>query len=90
MSQLLAGARGHADRNRIQPQEPVGRRRKPCCGPTRISPSRGTTEQELLAWLRQIFVNNLAKFVEQHMLAPAMGEGEVSIERQRGLEQSTV
>src|SRR4029079_14709156 len=30
---------------------------------------RGTTEQEFLGWLRQILVNNLAKFVEQHMLA---------------------
>src|SRR5262245_37517412 len=29
---------------------------------------RGTTEPELIAWLRQILVNNLAKFVEQHLL----------------------
>lgn len=30
---------------------------------------RGNTEQELLAWLRKILVNNLATFVEQHVLA---------------------
>jgi RNA polymerase sigma-70 factor (ECF subfamily) len=30
---------------------------------------RGESEQELLAWLRQILVNNLATFVEQHMIA---------------------
>jgi len=43
---------------------------------------RGTTEQELLAWLRQILVNNLARFVEQHMLAARRDvRREVSIER---------
>ena len=37
---------------------------------------------ELLAWLRQILVNNLAKFVEQHMLAARRDvRREVSIER---------
>jgi RNA polymerase sigma-70 factor, ECF subfamily len=53
---------------------------------------RGTTEQELLAWLRQILVNNLAKFVEQHMLAARRDvRREVSIERLgAALEQSTV
>ncbi len=30
---------------------------------------RGSSEGELLAWLRQILVNNLATFVEQHLLA---------------------
>ena len=52
---------------------------------------RGTTEQELLAWLRQILVNNLAKFVEQHMLAARRDvRREVSIERLgAALEQST-
>lgn len=53
---------------------------------------RGATEQELLAWLRQILVNNLAKFVEQHMLAARRDvRREVSIERLgAALEQSTV
>lgn len=53
---------------------------------------RGTTEPELLAWLRQILVNNLAKFVEQHMLAARRDvRREVSIERLgKALEQSTV
>ena len=53
---------------------------------------RGTTEPELLAWLRQILVNNLAKFVEQHMLAARRDvRREVSIERLgKRLEQSTV
>jgi RNA polymerase sigma-70 factor (ECF subfamily) len=53
---------------------------------------RGTTEQELLAWLRQILVNNLAKFVEQHMLAARRDvRREVSIERLgAALEQSTI
>ena len=53
---------------------------------------RGTTEPELLAWLRQILVNNLAKFVEQHMLAARRDvRREVSIERLGNrLEQSTV
>jgi len=53
---------------------------------------RGTTELELLAWLRQILVNNLAKFVEQHVLAARRDvRREVSIERLgAALEQSTV
>jgi RNA polymerase sigma-70 factor, ECF subfamily len=53
---------------------------------------RGNTEQELLAWLRQILVNNLAKFVEQHMLARRRDvRREVSIERLgAALEQSTI
>lgn len=53
---------------------------------------RGTTEPELLAWLRQILVNNLARFVEQHMLAARRDvRREVSIERLgAALEQSTV
>jgi RNA polymerase sigma-70 factor (ECF subfamily) len=53
---------------------------------------RGTTEAELLAWLRQILVNNLAKFVEQHVLAARRDvRREVSIERLgAALEQSTV
>ena len=53
---------------------------------------RGTTEPELLAWLRQILVNNLAKFVEQHMLAARRDvRREVSIERLgAALEQSTI
>jgi RNA polymerase sigma-70 factor, ECF subfamily len=53
---------------------------------------RGGTEQELLAWLRQILVNNLAKFVEQHVLAARRDvRREVSIERLgASLEQSTI
>jgi RNA polymerase sigma-70 factor, ECF subfamily len=53
---------------------------------------RGTTEPELLAWLRQILVNNLAKFVEQHMLAARRDvRREVSIERiGAALEHSTI
>jgi RNA polymerase sigma-70 factor, ECF subfamily len=53
---------------------------------------RGTTEGELVAWLRQILVNSLAKFVEQHMLAARRDvRREVSIERLgKALEQSTV
>jgi RNA polymerase sigma-70 factor (ECF subfamily) len=53
---------------------------------------RGTTEPELLAWLRQILVNNLAKFVEQHMLAARRDvRREVSLERiGAALEESTV
>ncbi|HVT26616.1 MAG TPA: sigma-70 family RNA polymerase sigma factor [Lacipirellulaceae bacterium] len=53
---------------------------------------RGTTEQELLAWLRQILVNNLARFVEQHMMAARRDvRREVSIERLGvALEQSTI
>jgi len=53
---------------------------------------RGATEAELLAWLRQILVNNLAKFVEQHMLAARRDvRREVSIERLgAALEQSTI
>jgi RNA polymerase sigma-70 factor (ECF subfamily) len=53
---------------------------------------RGTTEGELLAWLRQILVNSLAKFVEQHVLAARRDvRREVSIERLgAALEQSTV
>lgn len=53
---------------------------------------RGTTEAELLAWLRQILVNNLAKFVEQHLLAARRDvRREVSMERLgAALEQSTM
>lgn len=53
---------------------------------------RGNSEPELLGWLRQILVNNLAKFVEQHMLAARRDvRREVSIERLgAALEQSTV
>jgi len=53
---------------------------------------RGTSEPELLAWLRQILVNNLAKFVEQHMLAARRDvRREVSIERiGAALEHSTI
>lgn len=53
---------------------------------------RGHSEGELLAWLRQILVNNLAKFVEQHVLAARRDvRREVSIQRLgAALEQSTV
>jgi RNA polymerase sigma-70 factor, ECF subfamily len=53
---------------------------------------RGTTEGELLAWLRQILVNNLAKFVELHVLAARRDvRREVSIDRiGAALEQSTI
>jgi len=53
---------------------------------------RGTTEPELLAWLRQILVNNLAKFVEQHVLAARRDvRREVSLDRLgAALEQSTI
>ena len=53
---------------------------------------RGTTEPELLAWLRQILVNNLAKFVEQHMLAARRDvRREVSMQRiGAALEHSTI
>lgn len=53
---------------------------------------RGTTEGELVAWLRQILVNSLAKFVEQHVLAARRDvRREVSIDRLgKALEQSTV
>lgn len=53
---------------------------------------RGRTEQEMLAWLRQILINNLATFVEQHMLAARRDvRREVSMDRLvASLEQSTV
>ena len=53
---------------------------------------RGASEPELIGWLRQILVNNLAKFVEQHVLAARRDvRREVSIERLgRALEQSTI
>ena len=53
---------------------------------------RGTTEPELLAWLRQILVNNLARFVEQHVLAARRDvRREVSVQRLgAALEKSTV
>lgn len=57
-----------------------------------FSQFRGSTEQELLAWLRQILVNNLATFVEQHVLAARRDvRREVSLERLgAALERSTV
>jgi RNA polymerase sigma-70 factor (ECF subfamily) len=43
---------------------------------------RGQSERELLAWLRQILVTNLAKFVEQYMLAAKRDiRREVSLEQ---------
>lgn len=53
---------------------------------------RGDTERELLAWLRQILVNNLAKLIEQHVLAARRDvRRERSIERLgASVEQSTV
>jgi len=43
---------------------------------------RGQTEQELLAWLRQILVTNLARFIERYMLAAKRDiRREVSIEQ---------
>jgi RNA polymerase sigma-70 factor, ECF subfamily len=53
---------------------------------------RGTTEPELLGWLRQILVNNLAKFVEQHMMAARRDvRREVSMEKiGAALQQSTI
>lgn len=52
---------------------------------------RGSTEQELLGWLRQILVNNLATFVEQHLLAARRDvRREVTADQLRcSLEQST-
>ena len=53
---------------------------------------RGRSEKELIAWLRQILLNSLATFVEQHMLAAKRDvRREVSIQ-QLGeyLDQSTV
>lgn len=43
---------------------------------------RGQTERELLAWLREILISSLARFVEQHMLAAKRDiRREVSLER---------
>jgi RNA polymerase sigma-70 factor, ECF subfamily len=43
---------------------------------------RGQTERELLAWLRQILVNNLARFVERYVLAAKRDiRREISIDR---------
>ena len=43
---------------------------------------RGQSERELLAWLRQILVTNLAKFVERYVLAAKRDiRREISIER---------
>jgi RNA polymerase sigma-70 factor (ECF subfamily) len=51
----------------------------------------GHSERELLAWLRQILISNLATFVEQHMLAARRDvRREISIERFSAfLDQST-
>ena len=53
---------------------------------------RGKSEFELLAWLRQILVNSLATFVEQHLVAAKRDvRREVSMERLgASLEQSTL
>ena len=51
---------------------------------------RGRTEKELLAWLRQILVTSLARFVEHHMLAAKRDmRREVSLERFGAFEKST-
>ena len=53
---------------------------------------RGRTEAELLAWLRQILVHNLATAVEFHVLAAKRDvRRDVSLDRMnRSLERSTV
>jgi RNA polymerase sigma-70 factor, ECF subfamily len=53
---------------------------------------RGSSEGELLAWLRQILVNNLATFVEQHLLAARRDvRREVSLQQlAQSLTQSTI
>ena len=53
---------------------------------------RGASEKELLVWLRQILVNNLATFVEQHLIAAKRDvRREVSVEKLgASLEQSTI
>ena len=53
---------------------------------------RGSTERELLVWLRQILVNNLAACVEHHLIAAKRDvRREVSVERiGAALEKSTV
>ncbi len=53
---------------------------------------RGSSEGELLAWLRQILVNNLATFVEQHLLAARRDvRREVSLHHlAQSLTQSTI
>ena len=53
---------------------------------------RGHSEAELMAWLRQILLNNLATFVEKHMMAARRDvRREVSLERLgASLEQSTL
>jgi RNA polymerase sigma-70 factor, ECF subfamily len=46
---------------------------------------RGQTEQEFLAWLRQILASRLARFVEQHLLAAKRDiRREISMDRLRG------
>jgi len=59
----------------------IGRRLQPRVSPSDIvqetmlrahrhfTQFNGRTERELLGWLRQILVTNLARFIEQHMLA---------------------
>ena len=53
---------------------------------------RGNSERELLAWLRQILVNNLATFVEQHMMAAKRDvRREISIQQiGTALDKSTI
>ena len=53
---------------------------------------RGTSERELLVWLRQILLNNLASFVEQHLMAAKRDvRREVPLEKLgASLEQSTL
>ena len=53
---------------------------------------RGNSERELLVWLRQILVNNLATFVEQHLMTAKRDlRREVSMERiGAALEHSTM
>ncbi len=52
---------------------------------------RGETEREFLAWLRRILVNNLARLVEEHVLAAKRDvRREISLERiSAGVERST-
>jgi RNA polymerase sigma-70 factor (ECF subfamily) len=51
---------------------------------------QGRTERELLAWLRQILLNNLGRFVEHYVLAAKRDiRREVSLEQlQRAMDQS--
>lgn len=89
LSVLAATQFRHRLKSRVDPSDVVQDALLRAC--KHFGQFRGTTNPELVAWLRKILVNSLAQFVEQHVLAERRDvRREMSIQQiGADLEQST-